>query len=171
MGKRSLKENKNLYFRSREEAGLTRAQASEATGFLSESQIEKIEYEKTSVHPEDVLAMARAYQKPALCNFYCSHECPIGQEYVPEVKLKSLAQIILEILNSLNALNKEKERLVEITIDGIIDQNELRDFVIIEKKLKEASLTIDALQLWASNTIAEGKINAEELEEARRKFL
>lgn len=108
MGKRSIKEDKNIYFLSREEAGLTREQASEAIGFLSESQIEKIENCKTSAHPEDVLAMAVAYKKPNLCNYYCSHECQIGHEYVPEVQLKNLSQIILEMLASLNALDNEK---------------------------------------------------------------
>ena len=43
MGKKSIKENKNIYFQSREEAGLTRAQASEAMEYVSESRIEKIE--------------------------------------------------------------------------------------------------------------------------------
>jgi hypothetical protein len=41
MGKKSIKENKNIYFQSREEAGLTRAQASELMDFISESRIEK----------------------------------------------------------------------------------------------------------------------------------
>jgi putative ABC transport system permease protein len=42
MGKKSVKENKNIYFQSREEAGLTRAQASELMDFISESRIEKM---------------------------------------------------------------------------------------------------------------------------------
>lgn len=93
MGKKSIKENKNIYFQSREDAGLTRAQASEIMGFISESRIEKIESEKVTVQPEDVVAMAEAYKKPGLCNYYCSHECRIGEEYVPEVKLASLASL------------------------------------------------------------------------------
>ncbi len=28
--------------------------------------------------------MADCYKNPALCNYFCSHECPIGIEYVPE---------------------------------------------------------------------------------------
>ena len=37
MGKKSVKENKNIYFTSREEAGLTRAQASELIGTISDT--------------------------------------------------------------------------------------------------------------------------------------
>ena len=44
MGRKSVRENKNIYQLSREEANMTRAEASEATGFMSESVIEKIEH-------------------------------------------------------------------------------------------------------------------------------
>ena len=108
MGRSSTKENKNIYQQSRENAALTREAAAEQMEFLSESKIEKIEYEKTAPHPEEVLAMAKCYKDPSLCNYYCSHECPIGQEYVPEVKIKELSQITLEMLASLNALEQEK---------------------------------------------------------------
>lgn len=67
--------------------------------FISESRIEKIESEKVTVQPEDVVAMAAAYKKPALCNYYCSHECRIGQEYVPEIELSSLAEISMGLLH------------------------------------------------------------------------
>ena len=98
MGKKSVKEDKSIYQLAREEADMTRAEASEAMDFVSESRIEKYESGRSPVQPEEVLAMARAYKKPGLCNYYCSHECPIGQEYVPEVEVKELAQIVLKTL-------------------------------------------------------------------------
>lgn len=69
MGRKSVKENKNEYQLAREEANLTRAQAAELMQFVSESRIEKIESEKSEPHPDEILAMADAYKKPALCNF------------------------------------------------------------------------------------------------------
>ena len=66
MGKKSTKENKNIYQQSREEAGLTREKASELMEFVSADRIEKIESEKSAPHPEEVLAMADAYKKPAV---------------------------------------------------------------------------------------------------------
>ena len=92
MGKKSVKEDKNIYFRSREAAGLTRAEASEKT-FISESRIEKIEYNNGVPRPDEVIAMAHAYNAAHLCNYYCSHDCQIGQKYVPEVRIKDLSQI------------------------------------------------------------------------------
>ena len=105
-----LAELKNIYHLAREALNLTRAAASEKMGFISESRIEKIEYEKTLPQPEDVLAMSKAYKNPGLCNYYCSRECPIGQEYIPEVKEKSLSQIVLELLSSLNTLSKQLDQ-------------------------------------------------------------
>lgn len=158
MGRSSTKENKNIYQQSRENASLTREAAAEKLEFISASKIEKIEYEKTLPHPEEVLAMAKCYKDPSLCNYYCSHECPIGQEYVPEVSFKELSQITLEMLASLNALEKEKNRLIEITVDGVISEDELNDFKKIQTQLSQISLAIDSLQLWVEKALIDGKI-------------
>ena len=160
MGKKSIKEDKNIYFQSREEAGLTRAQASEIMGFISESRIEKIESEKTTVQPEDVVAMAEAYKKPSLCNYYCSHECRIGEAYVPEIKLSSLAEISLGILSSINSLNQQKDRLIEIASDGKINEDEVTDFLLIQSRLEKLSLSIDSVKLWLENAIANGQLDS-----------
>ena len=109
MGRRSTKENKNLYQLSREELGLTRDGAEELLQYISADRIEKIESGRSLTHPEEILTMAERYKNPALCNYYCSHECPIGQEHVPEIKMKELSQITLEMLASLNAMEKEKK--------------------------------------------------------------
>ena len=159
MGRKSTKENKNIYQTSREEAGFTRDAAAEALEFISSDRIEKIESEKSLPHPDEILAMADCYKNPTLCNYYCSHECPIGQEYVPEVKLKDLSQITLEMLASLNTLEKEKNRLIEITVDGIISEDEKEDFERIQTQLAQISLAVDSLQLWVQKAVVDGKIS------------
>lgn len=158
MGKKSVRENKTVYQQSREAAGLTRAAASDAMVYVSEDRIEKIEYEISAPHPDEVLAMADCYRNPALCNYYCSHECPIGQEYVPEVKIKDLSQITLEVLVSLDRLAKDKERLAEITVDGSITEEEMPDFLRIKEQLEKISLAVDALQLWVDKAVSTGSI-------------
>lgn len=159
MGRKSTKENKNIYQISRESLSLTREAAAEQLIFVSPDRIEKIESEKLLPHPDEVLAMSDCYKNPSLCNYYCSHECPIGQKYVPEVKFKELSQITLEMLASLNFLEKEKDRLIEITVDGIISDDEINDFKKIQEKLNQISISIDALQLWVEKAIADGKIS------------
>lgn len=162
MGRKSTRENKNIYQISREEVGLTREAAAEQLEFISSDRIEKIESEKSFPHPDEILAMADCYKNPSLCNYYCSHECPIGQEYVPEVKSKELSQITLEMLASLNSLDKQKARLIEITVDGIISDDEMEDFKRIQEQLEYISMAIDSLQLWVQKAIIDGRIEKEE---------
>ena len=159
MGRRSTKENKNIYQTSREKLGLSREAAAELLEFISADRIEKIENERTTPHPEEILAMADCYKNPSLCNYFCSRECPIGQEYVPEVKAKELSQITLEMLATLNLLTKKKDRLIEITVDGEITEDEVPDFLKIQEDLEKMSLAIDSLELWVNNTIASGKMD------------
>lgn len=163
MGRKSIKENKNEYQLAREAAGLTRAEAAELMEYVSESRIEKIESEKSEPHPDEILAMADAYKKPSLCNYYCSTQCPLGQERIAHVEIKDLSQITLEMLATLNNLNKEKDRLIEITADGVISNDEMEDFSRIKHQLSQIARTADSLQLWIENTIAAGGLDASAL--------
>ena len=159
MARVSTKENKNIYFRSREERGLTREEASELLNDLTADRIEKIENERSLPHPDEVLMMAEGYKAPHLCNYYCANECPIGHQYVPEIQVKDLSRIVLEMLASLNTAQKMKERLIEITADGEIQEDEVGDFVQIQNTLEKISITVETLQLWSEQMIANGKID------------
>ena len=164
MGRKSTKENKIIYQTSRENAGFTRDSAAEQLEFISSDRIEKIENEKTAPHPDEILAMADCYKNPSLCNYYCSHECPIGKEYVPEVAAKDLSMITLEMLSTLNSLSKEKDRMIDIAADGKITEDEVTDFLRIKSNLDNMSLAIESLKLWVQNTIAAGDIDKDLLE-------
>ena len=162
MGRASTKENKNKYQLIREELGLSREKASELLEVIPPERIEKIENEKSMPHPDEVLAMSKGYKKPSLCNYYCSNQCPIGKEYVPEIEIKELAPIVLEMLASLNSVNSKKDRLIEITADGKIDNNEIDDFIYIQEELERISITVETLQLWSEKMLANNIIDAEE---------
>ena len=159
MGRKSTKENKNIFQTSREALNLTREAASELLDFISTDRIEKIENERSLPHPEEVLAMADCYKNPSLCNYYCSQICEIGQVYVPVVKPKDLAQITVEMMVSLNKLVKERDRLLEITVDGEITEDELEDFNTIQDELDKMAITIESMRLWVQNTVAAGKLD------------
>ena len=98
---------------------------------------------------------------PDLCNYYCSNECPIGKQYVPQVKIKDLSQIVLEMLASLNVIHRKQERLIEISADGRINDDEIKDFVYIQEELEKISITVETLQLWAEKMLAEKEIDME----------
>ncbi len=161
MGRKSTKENKNIYQKSREAAGLTREAASEKMTYVSADRIEKIESEKSLPHPDEIMAMAEAYKAPVLCNYYCSRVCEIGRNRVPEVSTKELSVITLEMLSTINTLVKEKDRLIEIAVDGKINEDEVADFLKIQKELNNMSAAIESLKLWVDNTIASGNLDPE----------
>ena len=159
MARVSTKENKNIYHRTRESLKLTREAAGALLESIAPERIEKIENERSLPHPDEVLIMAEKYKQPSLCNYYCANQCPIGQQYVPEIKIKDLSQIVLEMLASLNSMNKKKERLIEITADGTISGDELEDFIFIQEELERISITVETLQLWSEKMLATGVID------------
>lgn len=161
MGRASTKENKNKYQLIREELGLSREKASELLETIPPERIEKIENERSCPHPDEVLVMSQKYKKPSLCNYYCSNQCPIGKEYVPEVQVKELSAIVLEMLASLNSVSKTKDRLIEIAADGVISDDEIEDFIYIQNELEKISITVETLQLWAERMLANGFIDAD----------
>ena len=80
MARKSTKENKNIYQRTREGLGLTREEASDLLVTMSPERIEKIENERTMPHPDEVLVMAQKYKQPSLCNYYCANQSSIGAQ-------------------------------------------------------------------------------------------
>jgi len=161
MGRTSTKENKNSYQLAREELGLTREKASELLETIAPERIEKIESERSLPRPDEVLIMAEKYKTPSLCNYFCARQCPIGQQYVPEIRSSELSDIVLKMLASLNAMDRKKERLIEIAADGTISKDEIDDFVRIQKELERISVTVETLQLWVEKMLANGRIDTE----------
>lgn len=153
MARASVKENKTIYQLKREELGLSREKAAELLQYITPERIERIESGKSNVHPDEVMLMAEKYQSPHLCNYYCANECEIGRHYVPEIKTKELSQIVLEMLASLNSMQRKQELLIEITSDGVIEDAEFQDFLTIQKELEKISITVETLQLWAEKNI------------------
>ena len=169
MARVSVKENKNIYHKTRESLQLTRESASELLESITAERIEKIENERSLPHPDEVLIMSEKYKQPSLCNYYCANQCPIGKQYVPEVKIKDLSQIVIEMLASLNSMNKKKDRLIEITVDGKISEDEIEDFVVIQQELEKVSIAVETLQLWSEQMLAKGLIDVDKYNELMNK--
>ena len=158
MGKASTRENKCIYQLAREELGLTRADATtkitgnaEFPGMdgVTESRLVKLEHGEATIQPEDVVAMAKRYNKPELRNYYCCNECAIGKLDTPEVTYNGgIHEILVNMAVALRNVNHEKIRLMEILEDGKVDDEELADYEKISEELEHISMTIEALQLW-----------------------
>lgn len=164
MARVSTKENKNIYQLTRESLKLTRESASELLETISPERIEKIENERSLPYPDEVLTMAEKYRQPNLCNYYCANQCPIGQQYVPEIQIKDLSQIVLEMLASLKLpCTGKRSGLSRSTADlGVSPVDELADFIYIQEALERISITVETLQLWSEKMLATGVIDIEQ---------
>ena len=132
MGKRSVKENKNIYQQSREAAGLSREAAESIMTFVSADRIERIESGRSAPHPDEVMQMEQGYKSPELSNYYCTHECPIGMKYVEQAELKELPQLTVELLSALHAMEEERDRLIDISVDGRVNSTERKQFANLD---------------------------------------
>ena len=171
MVKQDVKKSKkkNVYLQRRTELNLSREKASELLESIPPERIERIENEKVNIHPDEVLIMAEKYKMPSLCNNYCANDCPIGQQYVPEIKINNLSQIVIEMVVGLNKVQANRDRLMEITVDGKITDDELEEFVSIQKELKKISIAIDTLKLLTEEMVMSGKINMKKYNELMEK--
>ena len=154
MGRRSTKENKTIWQITREELGLTREKAGELIPGFSPERIEKIENGRTQIQPEDALLLAEYYKAPALVNYYCCNECPIGESHAVRAESKELTQIAVETLNAVNQMSRIKDRLLEIAEDGKVCTDELEDFMKIKSVLDKLAQSVSNLQLWMDEQIA-----------------
>ena len=154
MGRRSTKENKSIWQITREDLGLTREKAGELIPGFSPERIEKIENGRTQIQPEDALLLAEYYKAPALVNYYCCNECPIGESHAVRAESKELTQIAVETLNAVNQMSRIKDRLLEIAEDGKVCNDELEDFMKIKTVLDKLSQSVSNLQLWMDEQIA-----------------
>ena len=170
MGRQSTRANKNIYQTAREERGLTREKAADRMSGVSAARIEKIEYELQEPTPYDIVQMADCYNRPDLCNYYCSNKCAIGFRYVPEIEVGELPGIILETIAGLNEINDLTGRMIQIGRDGKITDDEIKDFAVISNKLDAVSLAIDSLNLWVEKTAGENNINMELLKAEKERL-
>ncbi len=158
MGKKATKAADNMYYLARCEAAeinddfSSREKAAEIMD-MDRTRLARIELDTVAPYPEEVKAMAKAYNVPELCNSYCARECPIGRDNVPEVKIVDFDRLALKVLGSLKDIDSLRASLIAISEDGIIEEKERPAFQEILDSLEKISTNAKALQLWAMKNI------------------
>lgn len=158
MGKKATKAADNMYYLARCEAAKlnpdlsSRENAAEIVG-IDRTRLARIELDTISPYPEEVKAMAKAYNTPELCNSYCARECPIGKTSVKEVTIDDFDRLALKVLGSLKDIDDLRASLIAISEDGIIEDSERAAFQDILDSLEKISINAKALQLWAIKNI------------------
>lgn len=159
MSEQNKKEFQTPYEEYRVKAGYTRESASEELNGISPDKIYRIEKGKQTAAPDIVLQLADLYHAPELCNYHCTHKCEIGQKYIPQVDVQDLPSIILSTVATLNDIQPLVNRLIQITMDRKISDDEIPDSALISTKLDEISTASDVLRLWIEKTIQVNKLN------------
>ena len=158
MGKKATKADDNMYYLARSEAARTnsdfssREKAAELTG-IDRTRLARIELDTIAPYPEEVKAMAEAYNMPELCNSYCARECPIGRTSVSEVTIDDFDRLALKVLGSLKDIDSLRASLIAISEDGVIEEKERPAFQDILDSLQKISNNANALRLWAMKNI------------------
>ena len=150
-------ENKTIYQEVRDELDLSRFEAADLIakvdggkyGYLDENKLVKIEHGTVKVQPDDVVALSKAYNRPELRNYYCCHQCSIGEIDAPEVDdANNIHKTLVEMSVSLESVNAKKMRLMEILADGMVDDTEMLDLNKILEELEKISMAVEAIQIW-----------------------
>ena len=158
MSKKATKAADNMYYIARCEASVcnddfsSREKAAEIIG-IDRTRLARIELDTISPYPEEVKAMADAYNTPELCNSYCARECPIGKNNVTEVTIDDFDRLALKVLGSLKDIDSLRSSLIAISEDGYIDESEKGAFQDILDSLEKISTNAKALPLWAMKNI------------------
>lgn len=158
MSKKATKAANNMYYLARCEAAennpdfSSREKSAELIG-IDRTRLARIELDTIAPYPEEVKAMAEAYNTPELCNSYCARECPIGQNNVHEVTIDDFDRLALKVLGSLKDIDTLRASLISISEDGYIDKSEQDTFESILDSLEKISTNAKALQLWAIKNI------------------
>lgn len=158
MSKKATKAADNMYYLARSEAAVgnddfsSREKAAEIIG-IDRTRLARIELGTIAPYPEEIRAMAIAYNTPELCNSYCARECPIGKTSVREVAIDDFDRLALKVLGSLKDIDSLRASLIAISEDGYIDETERSSFEDILDSLEKISTNAKALRLWAIKNI------------------
>jgi hypothetical protein len=154
MSKKATKAINNTYYVARYNAAknnenLSSREKAAETMNIDRSRLARIELGNAIPYPEEVLEMSKTYGVPEMCNNYCAGECPIGKVTVKPINTDSLDRLTLQFLGSSKKMGEISEKLIEITEDGEVDDNEIADFDTLLSELEKVSVNIQSLILWA----------------------
>ena len=118
----------NVFYKARCVAATHNEQLSSREGAadimaIDRGRLYRIENGIINSYPGEIRLMADLYNAPELENYYCTHMCILG-DGIQEADIASLDRISVKALSIFRKLDKTKERLLDITEDGVIDETE-----------------------------------------------
>lgn len=143
----------NIYRKARKKAAreqplLNNCENAQDLVYIERTKLLAIESGDKIPSPDDVVSMAKAYNAPELCNYYCTNQCPIGHDK-PTLIYEDLNEISVRLMSAMHLLQNASDTIYRILEDGKIDEDEICDFKNVIAALKKLSYSADSLELWA----------------------
>ena len=143
----------NIYRKARKKAAkqkplLNNCESAQDLVYIERTKLLAIESNDKLPSPEDVVSMAKVYEAPELCNYFCTNQCPIGKDK-PTLIYSDLNEISVRLMSALHYLQKSSDTIYRVLEDGKINDGEQEDFMKIIETLKKLSYSADSLELWA----------------------
>jgi transcriptional regulator with XRE-family HTH domain len=161
MGRKASKATDNIYYMARCNAALendifsSREKAAAKLG-IERSRLARIELDKIEPYSEEVIIMAKEYNAPYLCDNYCNSVCPIGMKRLEEAQegtaryQDSLERLALRFLSSTQCIDDISKKLVNISKDGMITEDEFENFRDVLSAMDALSDNINSIKEWIS---------------------
>ena len=145
--------DENIYRKARKKAAkqkplLNNCESAQDLVYIERTKLLAIESNDKLPSPEDVVSMAKVYEAPELCNYFCTNQCPIGKDK-PTLIYSDLNEISVRLMSALHYLQKSSDTIYRVLEDGKINDGEQEDFMKIIETLKKLSYSADSLELWA----------------------
>lgn len=119
-----------------------------AMRYMDKAKVLDVENGKADPDPEFVKWMAQSYDAPELINYYCTHQCPLGDKK-DAIKKGSLEELSWHLLSGLHFLGEVEDKIFDLTRDGKISDAEKSEFTKIIDNLKALSVMAESLEVWA----------------------
>ncbi len=119
---------------------------------IDRGRLYRIESDVTDPHPGEVRMMADLYNEPELCNYYCRKCCPLGMD-VPEIRTGNIDRITLDVVRVLKDVYVTRDKLLDITEDGIIDESEKEDLNKVIENLEKIAQVSEELKAWVKKNL------------------
>lgn len=136
---------RNIYQIAREGAGITQERAAELIG-LSVESIRSYESEKRVPADDTVIKMVDIYNANYLAYQHLKYKTQVGNRVLPEVGEMPLSEAALRMIHELNDCMNYQASIVEIAMDGKVDESEKEDWLEVRQRCKSLCRAIFALQ-------------------------
>ncbi len=150
-----MQQNRNIYQTARESSGYTQEKAAELIGVSVES-IRAYETDRRIPPTHIVIRMVDVYNVQHLAYQHLKNADDIANMYLPELSTESMTTAVLRLLKEVADFADRQKELIDITCDGIIDEEERPRFDKIMSELNDIVQAYFSLK-FACKTIDGGK--------------